>query len=259
MDLTPAFFDHWREHRHLDYMDKVAEIFDQAAFDEPWLEGARAHALAQEASASLGHAGIQVDVETVKAIVDRDEDTGLDAGHVAAVAAYAAAHRAALAVVQQEAEITPELLDELHARLVGSGAAAGAPVDELCRWLDKAPYDRVHPVVMAAVAHVELLRLRRWTDGNARLARLVMLMLLDRGGYGYRGLLAPSTHWSDPRALLPAQPAEELQPQKAETLPAVEHVVHGVARALHDMVNRVRAEESLGSFAAMAFGWPVQP
>jgi hypothetical protein len=264
MDLTPAFFDRWREHRDLDYVDRVREIFEQAIFDDSWLEQARLRALAREARATLGHAGIAVEEEAVKAVADRGETDGLGDAEAAAVRAYVEAHRAAVAAAGQQAQVTPALLDDLHARLcagVGTAAEGSAETDDalrrLCDWL-AAPPDELHPLVTAALAHVELLRLRRWADGNARSARLLMLFLVYRDGYDYRALLSPSTEWSDPRRL-PERPTQELSPDQAETHPAVEHTVHCVAQSVRDMVSWVRAEEGAGSVQAMAFGFPLQP
>jgi Fic family protein len=279
MDLTPAFLDRWREHRDLDYLDRVRDVLDEAALDAGWLEKARHDALVREAAATLRHAGIAVDDDAVRAVVDRGATP--DQADAGAITAYVAAHRAALAAAEQQAPITPALLDDWHATLSGArvagapatgDAASAAPATRgdgtaspqtdgalagLCAWLGAPPHD-LHAAVVAAVAHLELLRLRRWADGNARLARLLLLSLLVRAGHGYRGLLAPSTHWSDPRRL-PDRPAQELSPGEAETLPAVEHVVHGIAQALRDVVVRARTEEGGGSLQAMAFGWPIQP
>lgn len=252
MDLTPAFLDRWREHRDLDYLDRVRDVFEQAAFDAPWLEEARLRALAQEASASLRHAGVAVDEEAVKAVVDRGETGGLGSDGVAAISGYGAAYQAALAAAAARAAITPALLDDLHTQCCG-GDAAGGSLQPLCDWLASPPED-LHPAVVAALAHCEVLRARRWADGNARTARLVLLMLLARAGYGYRGLLAPSTHWSDPRQL-----PGEFAPETAETHPAVEHVVHCVAQSLRETVSWVRAEEGGGSLQEVLFGFPLQP
>jgi hypothetical protein len=263
MDLTPAFFDRWREHRELDYMDRVAEVFDQADPDETWLQGARRRARAIETHASLRLSGVQVgEPEGVEAVLDSGATDNVGAVDVAAVTTFAAAYDVALAAAHQQSPVTPALLDDLHARLCGSGAdspdvTTDAAVGALCDWL-AAPPDDLHPVVVAALAHLELLRLRRWPDGNARLARLVLLLLLDRAGYGYRDLLSPSGAWHDPRRL-PDHPIEEFSPETAETHPATEHVVHDVATAVRDMVAWVRAEESPGGFLAMAMGWPLQP
>jgi hypothetical protein len=64
--------------------------------------------------------------------------------------------------------------------------------------------------------------------------------------------------WRDPRNPLD-RPAEKLSPDQAETHPAVEHVVHDLARAVRDMVAWVRAEESPGSWQAILFDFPLQP
>ena len=262
MDLTPAFFDHWREHRALEYMDRVREIFDQAGFDEPWVVRAQLRALEQETRSTLRLSGVDVEEKTVRAILSRAEGTETGDGDVPEVRAYADAHLTALKAAVAEDPVTPALIDDLHARITAGAPSSAEPATdaalaELCDWLAGPPGD-LHPVLSTAIAHLELLRMRRWPDGKARLARLASLLLLTRSGYGYRRLYSPSTHWSDPRRL-PTRPAQELPPDEAETHPAVEHVVHCLAAALHDTVSWVRAEESAGSLQAMAFGWPLQP
>ena len=263
MDLTPAFFDRWREHRELDYMDRVREVFDQADPDEAWLENARRRARAMETHASLRLSGVEVgEIEGVEAVLEgATQEVGpVD---VVAVQTHAAAYDVALAAAHQQAALSPALLDDLHARLCGGStggghdAATDGELGDLCDWI-AAPPAELHPVVVAALAHLELLRLRRYPDGNARLARLGLLLLLDRDGYGYRDLLAPSIAWRDPRKPLDA-PADELSPDAAETHPATEQVVHDVATAVRDMVAWVRAEETPGTLPEMLFGFPVQP
>jgi Fic family protein len=260
MDLTPAFFDRWREHRGLDYLDRVREVIDVAALDDDWLERVRLSALAREAAATLRLAGAAVDEEEIIAVVDRGESADVARDDV--VRAYASAHRVALDAATQQAAVTPALLRHLHGLLLGGAATSASAGGEaalaaLCDWL-AAPPGELRPAVVAAVAELELLRARPWPDGNARLARLVLLLLLVREGYAYRGLLAPSPHWSDPRKL-PDRPAEELSPKQAETLPGVEHLVHCVVLAVRDLVIRARSEEGGGSLREMAFGWPIQP
>jgi Fic family protein len=265
MDLTPAFFELWREHRDLRYVDHVRDVFAQASPDEEWLAAARREARAREAQATLRLAGVEVgEEESLRTVLDSGITDGVGSVDTGAVLAYRDAHEAGLAAAAQQAAVTPALLDDLHARLCagtpgGTDATTGAGLAELCDWIATArDPDDVHPVVAAAVAHIELLRLRRWEDGNGRLARLALLLLLSREGYDYLGLLAPSVHWSDPRKL-PGQAAEELSPEQAETSPAVEHVVHVVERAVRDMANWVRAEASPGSVQAQWFAFPLQP
>lgn len=261
MDLTPAFLDRWREHRDLDYLDRVRDVLDEATFDDDWVERVSVQALAREVAATLRLAGVDdVDEEAVIAVADRGEEGGLDAARLDAVRGSVAAYRTARQWAGQDEALTPNLLAQLHAQLTGGtqdGTPTAAGVAELCGWL-AAPPDALHPAVVAALAHLELLRLRPFADANARMARLLLVLLLSRDGYDYRGMLAPSTHWSDPRRL-PEQPAEELSPDQAETLPGVEHVVHGLAQAVRDAVIRARSEEGGGGLAEILFGFPLQP
>ena len=257
MDLTPGFLDRWREHRDLQYLDHVRAVLDEALLDEPWLETARRRARALEAAATLRLAGVDTrEPERVEAVLD-----GSLAGELPEALWYASAHDLAMAAAEQQGAVTPALLADLHARLSGGREAGGeSPRDgALAALCDRlvAPSE-LHPAVTAAITHLELLRLRPWSDGNARTARLLLLLLLVREGYGYRGLLAPSTHWEDPRRL-PDQPAVELPPEQAETDRAVERIVHNLHAAVRDMINRARAEEHTGSLASAAFGWPIQP
>jgi hypothetical protein len=261
MDLTPAFFDRWREHRELQYMDRVAEVFDQVDPDEDWLDGARRRARAMETQASLRHSGFQVgELEGVEAVLIDGATENVGNVDVVAVTTYAAALDVVHAAAHEPSAVTPALLDDLHARLDAPASPdprSDADLARLCNWL-AAPPDDLHPAVVAALAHLELLRMRRWADGNARLARLVLFLLLDRGGCGYLDLLAPSVAWRDPRRL-PDRPIEEFTPRTAETHPATEHTVHDVATAVRDMVTWVRAEEFPGSLQALLFGFPLQP
>ncbi|HEV7678901.1 MAG TPA: hypothetical protein VGQ42_10070 [Candidatus Dormibacteraeota bacterium] len=263
MDFTPTFFDRWREHRHLQYVDRVREVFDEAVPDEEWLAGARVRAKAKEAVASLKHSGVEVgEEEGVVRVLGEGATDDVGPVDVAAVRAFGDAYDAALAAAAQGAALTPALVDDLHARLCAAAAGrtdntTDPALAELTAWVESPP-DDMHPVLVAAVAELELLRMRRWDDGNGRLARMVLLLLLHRSGYGYKGLIAPSTGWHDPRDL-PGGPAEELSPEEAETHPGVERAVGGIADAVRDMVAWVRAEESPGSWQAVFFANPVQP
>jgi len=260
MDLTPAFFDRWREHRELHYMDRVREVFAQADPDEDWLQGARRRARVMETAASLRHSGVEVgEPEGDAAVLLEGATENVGAADVVALRAYAAAYDVALTAAHEQAPLTPALLDDLHARICSGGpqARTDGDVAALCDWL-AAPPAGGHPAVVAALAHLELLRIRRWADGNARLARLVLLLLLDREGYGYFDLLAPSVAWRDPRKQLDVA-IEQLPSNAAQTHPLTEHVVHDAATAVRDMVAWVRAEEAPGSLQALLFGSPLQP
>ena len=54
-------------------------------------------------------------------------------------------------------------------------------VDELARWLESGEVTR-HPVVRAAMAHVNLVSIHPFRDGNGRVARVVQSLVLAREG-----------------------------------------------------------------------------
>jgi len=52
-----------------------------------------------------------------------------------------------------------------------------AEMDRLCRWIAEA-YGKLHPVVSAATAHYNFVRIHSFDDGNGRGARLLMNLIL---------------------------------------------------------------------------------
>lgn len=62
-----------------------------------------------------------------------------------------------------------------------------AEMDKLIQWLrsemEKGYADALHPVALAALFHYKFIRVHPFDDGNGRLARILMNMLLMRAGY----------------------------------------------------------------------------
>jgi Fic family protein len=70
--------------------------------------------------------------------------------------------------------------------------AADVPVlmAALVNWVRGAERDGVSPVVIAGLAHYQFVTIHPYYDGNGRTARLLVSLLLHRGGYGLRGLVS---------------------------------------------------------------------
>lgn len=62
-------------------------------------------------------------------------------------------------------------------------------MDDLVRWL-RAQRAQLHPLVLAAVAHLEFVSVHPFDDGNGRTARLVTAYFLARGGWLLRDLVS---------------------------------------------------------------------
>ncbi len=59
--------------------------------------------------------------------------------------------------------------------------------------------DDVHPVIRAGVAHVHLVSIHPFWDGNGRTARGLMTLLLQRSPFGFRNLLSVESWFADRR------------------------------------------------------------
>ena len=57
---------------------------------------------------------------------------------------------------------------------------------EFMSWLNRMTSEELHPVLKAGIAHHELVRIHPFTDGNGRLARIVVTLILLMGGYDIR-------------------------------------------------------------------------
>jgi Fic family protein len=60
-------------------------------------------------------------------------------------------------------------------------------IEALCHWLNTT---NQHPVIRAAVAHLEFVRIHPFMDGNGRTARLLETLLLSQYSWDARGLIA---------------------------------------------------------------------
>jgi len=60
---------------------------------------------------------------------------------------------------------------------------------EFCAWLKRTPL-AFHPVITAGIAHLELVAIHPFDDGNGRAARALADLILDRHGYGFRRLFS---------------------------------------------------------------------
>ena len=57
---------------------------------------------------------------------------------------------------------------------------------EFVSWVNRTTTEELHPILKAGIAHHELVRIHPFVDGNGRLARVIVTLILLMGGYDIR-------------------------------------------------------------------------
>lgn len=69
-------------------------------------------------------------------------------------------------------------------------------IDDLLEWLSLSKKDNVHPVIRAAVLHLQFVTIHPFTDGNGRVARLLTQLQLYRDGWDFRKILVLEDYYN---------------------------------------------------------------
>lgn len=72
-------------------------------------------------------------------------------------------------------------------------------IHDLLFWLKKAKNERIHPIIIAGVFHLEFVSIHPFTDGNGRVARLLTQLLLYRTGWDFRRIIVLEDYYNRDR------------------------------------------------------------
>lgn len=72
-------------------------------------------------------------------------------------------------------------------------------VKALLEWLEGSKKAGVHPIIRAAVLHLQFVTIHPFTDGNGRVARLLTQLLLYRDGWDFRKILVLEDYYNRDR------------------------------------------------------------
>ncbi|MEV6343308.1 Fic family protein [Actinoplanes sp. NPDC051851] len=212
--LTPA------DHDVLAEIETMRESLRHQIQSRPakWAQGLRKFLTADAVAASNSIEGFRVSTADVQDLMDGERDVDVSDENRAETLAY----RQMMTYVQTLHDVThfsyhSSLLNALHWMLQGhrhtkrkpAGQWRGGPVyvtdprdptiaaytapaadevpelmDELVAWLNTD--DGTHPLVRAAMAHLHLVSIHPWADGNGRMSRSLQTLLIAR-----EGVLAP--------------------------------------------------------------------
>lgn len=112
----------------------------------------------------------------------------------------------------------------------------------LGRWLARSPADGEPPLV-AALAHLELIAVHPFNDGNGRTARAVSRLILGRGGYAFEGLVSQDAHLDLDRAgyfaAIRSAIGRSYEPGYDAT-PFVEYFLASIVQSADNVLGRLR-------------------
>lgn len=72
-------------------------------------------------------------------------------------------------------------------------------IHDLLEWLKESKAGEVHPIVRAAILHLQFVSIHPFTDGNGRVARLLTQLQLYRDGWDFRKILVLEDYYNRDR------------------------------------------------------------
>ncbi len=211
---TPALTSKDRE--VLEGIDKLRHELRHQVLETPvkWTSGLRKTLTAEAISGSNSIEGYKVDSVDVEDLMDGEQEVATSEDNKAETMAY----QHAMTYIQSLHDVvdfaySKSLLNALHWMLQGhhhprkvagqwrkggvwinepgrpSEAAYVAPdadrlpvlTDEMVTWLNEGDLG-AHVLVRAAMAHLNLVKIHPWSDGNGRMSRSLQTLLIARGG-----------------------------------------------------------------------------
>jgi Fic family protein len=80
-----------------------------------------------------------------------------------------------------------------------SAKAVPKMMEELVEWLKKSKEDATHPIIKAAILHLQFVSIHPFTDGNGRVARLLTQLLLYREDWDFRKIIVLEDYYNRDR------------------------------------------------------------
>lgn len=72
-------------------------------------------------------------------------------------------------------------------------------INELLTWLSKANKEGLHPIIKAAIFHLQFVTIHPFSDGNGRMARLLTTLILYRDSWDFRKIIVLEDYYNRDR------------------------------------------------------------
>ncbi len=120
--------------------------------------------------------------------------------------------------------------------------AASVPglVAGLAAWLNGVPSHKIHPVLVAGMAHYELVRIHPFIDGNGRTARALATLVLYQRGFDIKHFFALDDYYNHDREAYYAA-LQYVDPNTRDLTQWLGYFVEGVAAQMNKLRKKVES------------------
>ena len=122
-------------------------------------------------------------------------------------------------------------------------------IQNLLTWLDL-NHDSLHPALLSGILHYEFVSIHPFSDGNGRVTRLLVKLLLDSLGYDFRGsLVLDSYYWQNISLYYESlnQASKYSVQTKSDLTPWLTYFIAGFTAVVQDLGRKINLLHSLGS------------
>lgn len=111
---------------------------------------------------------------------------------------------------------------------------------DLINWLNHAAAKDLHPVLVAGIAHYELVRIHPFIDGNGRTARALATLILYQRNFDIKHFFALDDYYNEDRTAYYTA-LQYIDPVKMEITQWLEYFTEGVAVQMKKLKSRIDA------------------
>ncbi|HLD30602.1 MAG TPA: Fic family protein [Patescibacteria group bacterium] len=114
-------------------------------------------------------------------------------------------------------------------------------IAEFITWLEESEEKEISPVIVAAIAHMEIAAIHPFNDGNGRTARALATLILYKRGYDFRRLFALEDYYNTDRpsyykAINLGKTYEE---RRTDLTSWLEYFIKGFKKEIDEVKNRI--------------------
>lgn len=114
-------------------------------------------------------------------------------------------------------------------------------VADFVTWLKESDKKEIHPVIAAAIAHLEIAAIHPFNDGNGRTARALATLLLYQRGYDFRRLFALEDYYNTDRPMYykAINVGKNYEERRTDLTSWLEYFVKGFKKEIDDVKNKI--------------------